>query len=206
MEKSWIELETNYITDINKISLRGIAEQNDVSYQHVRRYAAQNNWTHKREQYATSLLQKTKEKVADFMSNDAAATIKKHFEVSSRLLEILEGAISMPGEFNKVIEKLRVDSNRDEWRVIEIGALAEKRVETVVNSLVQLQKMQWETLSIMSEMERVKAERLRLEMEKKKGASVSFQVYNDGFIEALKGHEVAALLDSIESGQDGLKS
>lgn len=76
MGKPWVELETDYITDINKISLRDIAEQNDISYQHVRRYAAQNNWTRKREQYATSLLQKTKEKVADSMSNDATATIK----------------------------------------------------------------------------------------------------------------------------------
>lgn len=206
MEKSWIELETDYITDINKISLKDIAEQNDVSYQHVRRYAAQNNWTHKREQYATSLLQKTKEKVAGFMSDDAAATIKKHFELSSKLLEILEDAISTPGEFNKVIEKLRVDRNFDEWRVIEIDTLAEKRLETVVNTLVQLQKMQRETLDIMLVMEQVKLEKLRLEMETQKGENVSFQVYNDGFIEALKGHEVAALLDSIESGQDGLKS
>lgn len=126
--------------------------------------------------------------------------------MSSRLLEILEDAISTPGEFNKVIEKLRVDSNRDEWRVIEIDALAEKRFETVVNTLMQLQKMQRETLDIMLEMERVKAERLRLEMETEKGARVSSQVYNDGFIEALKGHEVAALLDSIDSGLDGLKS
>lgn len=206
MEKSWFEIETDYVTSMNQCSLRDIAEQNNVSYQHVRRYAAQNNWTRKREQYATSLLQKTKEKIVEFTSDEAAATIRRHFEASNKLLEILQQAINTPGEFNKVIEKLRVGKNHDEWHVIEIDVLAEKRFETVVNTLMQLQKMQHETLDIMLELERVKVERLRLETKAEKVGNVSFQVYNDGFIEALKDHEVVALLDSIESGQDGLKS
>lgn len=189
-EISWVDIETEYVTDMRKkpCTLKGLAEKYDVSYQRIRDYSAENDWAGKRKKHQTITKQKTAEKIAELTSDDAAQATARHFEASNKLLDILEDAISTPGEFNKVVEKLRVDENYDVVRVVEIEALAEKRLATVVNTLSNIQKMQRETLDIQREKERVAIERERIAIAKESGVEDEYE--DDGFMDALKGVKV----------------
>ena len=167
-EISWVDIETEYVTDMRKkpCTLKGLAEKYCVSVSRMYTYASENDWTNKREEHRRNTATKTAEKIAELTSDDAAQATARHFEASNKLLDILEGAISTPGEFNKVVEKLRVSEDSEKVQVIEIDALAEKRLATVVSTLASIQKMQRETLDIRNAKQQAELEKTRSDMTK----------------------------------------
>ncbi len=181
-EISWVDIETEYVTDMRKkpCTLKGLAEKYGVSYQRIRDYSAENDWAGKRNNHQTITKQKTAEKIAELTSDDAAQATARHFEASNKLLDILEGAISTPGEFNKVVEKLRVDEDYDVVRVVEIDALAEKRLATVVSTLASIQKMQRETLDIRNAKQQAELEKTRSDMTKDDLAPIEITIKGVG--------------------------
>ena len=190
VDVSWVDIETEYVTDMRKkpCTLKSLAEKYGISVSRMYTYASENDWTDKREEHRRNTATKTAEKIAELTSDDAAQATARHFAASNQLLGILEDAISTPGEFNKVVEKLRVDENYDVVRVVEIEALAEKRLATVVNTLSSIQKMQRETLDVQREKERVAIERERIAIAKESGVEDEYE--DDGFMDALKGVKV----------------
>lgn len=182
---SWIEIETEYVTDIRKkpCTFKDLAEKYGVSTSRVGEYASQHEWTSKREKHRKNTVKKTTEKIAELTSDDAAQATVRHFTASNKLLEILEGAINKPGEFNKVVEKLRVgEFGEEEVQVVRVDALAEKRLATVVTSLANIQKMQRETLDIMNAREEAALEKTNIELEtlkKNDGNQVTKVVFVD---------------------------
>lgn len=63
-EISWVDIETEYVTDMRKkpCTLKGLAEKYGVSLQRVKEYAAECEWTAKRNKHHTNTIQKTVEK------------------------------------------------------------------------------------------------------------------------------------------------
>lgn len=168
---SWVEIETEYTTDIRKkpCTLKSLADKYGVSERRVEEYAANNNWAIKRGKYAETLREKTVAKTAELISDDAAAVTARHFDISKKLLDVLEDAVNTPGEFNKVVEKLRVgEFGEEEIRVEQIDAFAEKRLASVVTSLANLQKMQRQTLDVMNMREQLALEQAHLNIDKTK--------------------------------------
>lgn len=181
-EISWVDIETEYVTDMRKkpCTLKGLAEKYCVSVSRMYTYASENDWTNKREEHRRNTATKTAEKIAELTSDDAAQATARHFEASNKLLDILEGAISTPGEFNKVVEKLRVDEDYDVVRVVEIDALAEKRLATVVSTLASIQKMQRETLDIRNAKQQAELEKTRSDMTKDDIAPIQIEILGVG--------------------------
>lgn len=73
-EISWVDIETEYVTDMRKkpCTLKGLAEKYGVSFQRVKEYAAECGWTGKRRNHKETTKKKTAEKIAELTSDDAA--------------------------------------------------------------------------------------------------------------------------------------
>lgn len=179
---SWVEIETEYITDIRKkpCTLKELAKKYGMSASRIGEYASQHEWTDKRDKHRKNTVKKTTEKIAELTSDEAAQATARHFNASNKLLEILEGAINVPGEFNKVVEKLRVgEFGEEEVQVVEVNALAEKRLATVVTSLASIQKMQRETLDIKNAKEEKAIQQAQLNIDKTREEKIRLQKLNE---------------------------
>jgi hypothetical protein len=79
---SWVKLENEYVTDIRKkpCNLKYFSEFYNIDYDYLRRYAANNEWNKKRENYITNVSQKIIEKSA----NKDAERIAKLLEITDK--------------------------------------------------------------------------------------------------------------------------
>lgn len=161
---SWAEIETEYVTDIRRkpCTLKDLAEKYGVPLQTVKEYAARNQWTEKRNQHRTIVIRKTAEKTAELVSDDIARVTARHLRLSDMLLEVIERALQDKDEFYKYVEVLRTGYGPGEFedtlRVEKLDALNEKKLQSVVSSLHQVQRMQRQTLGILDERDRRKLE------------------------------------------------
>lgn len=161
---SWAEIETEYVTDIRRkpCTLRDLAEKYGVPLQTVKEYAARNEWTEKRNQHRTNVIQKTAEKTAELVSNDIAQVTARHLRLSNKLLEVIEEALHDEKQFYKYVEILRTGYGPGEFddrlAVEVLDAINEKKLQSIVSSLQQVQRMQRQTLGILDEKEKRKLE------------------------------------------------
>jgi transposase len=187
---SWLEIETEYVTDIRKkpCTLKELSEKYRVPFQTIKEYASKNKWTEKRNKHRTTVVQKTVEKTAEIISDDIAKATARHFLLSSKLLDVIERALSDPDEFYRIVEKLRTGygpGEFDEKIVTEVvDALNDSKLLNVVNALEKVQKMQRQTLGILDEKDRQK---LDIEMYKLMPQDEEEDTEDDGFLDALKG-------------------
>jgi phage terminase small subunit len=185
---SWIEIENEYVTDIRKkpCTLKDLAEKYGIPYKRVREYAAEHQWTEKRDKYRTNVGQKTAEKTAEIISNELSTVTARHFRVSDKLISIIEQALEDENELYKYVEKLRQGygpGEFDESIVVDVkDALNDSKLVNIVNSLEKLQKMQRQTLGILDAKDQHK-----IEMDKRKMGDDDTEYEDDGFLEALDG-------------------
>lgn len=188
---SWVEIENVYVTDIRKkpCTLKDLAESYNIPLQTVKEQSSVNNWVEKRNRHRTNTIQKTTEKISERISDDLADATIRHFNISNKLLNVLEQAVNTPDEFNKVTEILRTGyapGEFDERIVVEVvDALNEKKLSTVINSLDRIQKMQRQTLGILDAKDQHK-----VEMDKRKLGDDDEEFEDDGFLEALNAETV----------------
>lgn len=169
-EISWIDIENEYVTDIRKkpCTLKDLAEKYGIQYKRVREYAAENNWTEKRDNYRTNIGQKTVEKSAELISDNLAEITARHFMVSDKLLKVIEDALSDENEFYKYVDKLKSGDDLGYRETIEmetLDALNESKLLTVVNAMDKIQKMQRQTLNIFDAKDLVSMEKVKAETE-----------------------------------------
>lgn len=186
-EISWIDIENEYVTDIRKkpCTLKDLAEKYGIQYKRVREYAAENNWTEKRDNYRANVGQKTVEKSAELISDNLAEITARHFMMSDKLLKVIEDALSDENEFYKYVDKLKSGDNLGYRETIEmetLDALNESKLLTVVNAMDKIQKMQRQTLGILDAKDQHK-----VEMDKRKLGDHEEEYEDDGFLEALEG-------------------
>jgi hypothetical protein len=185
---SWVEIENEYVTDIRKkpCTLKDLAEKYSIPYKRVREYAAEHQWTGKRDKYRTNVGQKTAEKTAEIISDELSVVTARHFRVSDKLLSIIEKALEDDNEFYKYVEKLRTGYGPGEFtESIEtetLDALNEAKLLDVVNAAEKIQKMQRQTLGILDAKDQHK-----IEMDKRKMGDADEEFEDDGFLEALNG-------------------
>lgn len=138
----WLKLENEYVTDIsgNPVTLKGLSEKYDISFQVIQNYSADNNWTEKRKNYIRNTLEKTQEKLSDQTADVIAQIV---------------------GNINSALLKATTELHTHE-EVNGFGQLITQETETVrtgkldrlVKSLTALQK--------------IEIEREKLEIEKQK--------------------------------------
>ena len=138
----WLKLENEYVTDIsgNPVTLKGLSEKYDISFQVIQNYSADNNWTEKRKNYIRNTLEKTQEKLSDQTADVIAQIV---------------------GNINSALLKATTELHTHE-EVNGFGQLITQETETVrtgklerlVRSLTALQK--------------IEIEREKLEIEKQK--------------------------------------
>jgi phage terminase small subunit len=161
---SWVDIESEFVTDVRKkpISLKDLAMKYNLSYSSLRRYAAENQWSDKRKKHVATVKQKTTEKAANIIAADVAKATARHFSLSSKLLDVVEKAVSDPKEFNRFVEKLRIGNGPGEFTeeitAEEVDALNDAKLLNVVNALDKIQKMQRQTLGILDEKDKKKLE------------------------------------------------
>lgn len=187
---SWLEIEKDYVTDIRRkpCTLKSLAEKYGIPIQTVKEYASRNDWTDKRANHRTTVLQKTTEKTAELISNDIAKATARHFSASNKLLAVIEEALGDEQQFYKYVEKLRVGFGPGEFEEsIEgevLDSLNEAKLLNTVSALEKVQKLQRQLIGILDEKDRRK-----LEMDQRRffGESEDEQEEDDGFMEALDG-------------------
>ena len=86
---NWVILENEYVTDIsrNPITLKGLSEKYDISFNTIEDYSKKNNWKEKRKKYHGNVTEKFKEKLSDKTSDVMAQIINN---VNSALLQATE--------------------------------------------------------------------------------------------------------------------
>lgn len=199
-EPSWIGIENEYVTDIRKkpCTLKDLAKKHNISISRIEKYAAENNWSNKRNNYAETVQQKHKEKSAELISNDLAEVTARHFRLSDKLLKVVENALSDDQEFYKYVEKLKSGDDlgfRESIEMETLDALNESKLLTVVNAADKLQKMQRQTLGILDAKDKHK-----VEMDKRKMGDLADEYEDDGFIEALGNAAVEVWDDDSDDG------
>ncbi|WP_445506804.1 hypothetical protein [Niallia sp. 03190] len=188
---SWIELENEYVTDINRkpCTLEDLGIKYSIPIGTIEKYSMDNQWSVKRKQYKEILKQKHIEKTAERISNDLSKVTARHFTVSDKLLSIIEDALSDQDELYKYVEKLRQGYEPGVFQEsIEVDvkpALNEKKLLDVTNALDKIQKMQRQSLDILDAKDKHK-----VEMDKRKLGGDDDEYEDDGFLEALDGKEV----------------
>lgn len=188
-EISWIDIETEYVTDIRKkpCTLEELSNKYEIAMQTIFDYSAANLWSEKRRAYKETTKKKTIEKTAEIISNEIAEHTAKHLSISDRLLNVLNDALSDEDELYKVVVKLRTGYGKgefDEKITTEVmSALNDAKLLNMVNALDKIQKMQRQTLGIMDEHVKQK-----LELDKAKaGTGEEVETEDDGFMDALQG-------------------
>nr|WP_285615134.1 hypothetical protein [Bacillus badius] len=200
---SWIDIENEYVTDIRRkpCTLRSLAEKYNVSMSRIEKYAAENDWSTKRSNYAESVQEKHKQKTAERISDDLAEATARHFRVSDKLLSVIESALEDDNEFYKVVEKLRTGYGPGEFSeeiVMEtVDALNESKLLNVVNAADKLQKMQRQTLGILDVKDQHK-----IEMDRKKFGGDDEEYEDDGFNDALHAMTAEVWADDNSEGEE----
>ncbi|MED5050646.1 phage terminase small subunit-related protein [Anoxybacillus rupiensis] len=185
---SWVEIENEYVTDIRRkpCTLEELSKKYNIPFQTIKVYAAKNNWTEKRNQHRTNVVQKTAEKTAEMISDDLSAVTARHLRVSDKLISIIEEALEDENELYKYVEKLRQGYGKgafEESIVVDVkDALNDAKLLNIVQSLEKLQKMQRQTLGILDAKDQHK-----IEMDKRKMGDDDTEFEDDGFLDALDG-------------------
>jgi len=185
---SWVEIENEYVTDIRKkpSTLKDLSKKYNIPLQTIKEYSARNNWTEKRNQHRTNIVQKTAEKTAEIISDELSIVTARHLRVSDKLIDIIEKALEDENELYKYVEKLRQGYGPGEFEesiVVDVkDALNDSKLVNIVNSLDKLQKMQRQTLGILDAKDQHK-----VEMDKRKMGDADEEFEDDGFLEALNG-------------------
>ena len=138
----WLKLENEYVTDIsgNPVTLKGLSEKYDISFNTIEDYSKKNNWKEKRKEYHGNVTEKFKEKLSDQTADVMAQIV---------------------GNINSALLKATTELHTHE-EVNGFGQLITQETETVrtgklerlVRSLTALQK--------------IEIEREKLEIEKQK--------------------------------------
>lgn len=106
---SWIDIENEYVTDVRKkpCTLGELAEKYNLSYEYLRRYAAEREWKEKRKKYITN----TSQKIIDKSSEQDA----------DRILRLLRIADTASEKAEKALEQLEtyMVKNKTKTRTIE---------------------------------------------------------------------------------------
>lgn len=154
-EISWVDIENEYVTDIRKkpCRLKDLANKYNIDYDYLRRYAAENEWSNKREEFITSTSQKIKEKSSEIISDDIVKYKIKHLTISDKVLDEVNKALDNPHELYTVVEKLRQGYGAGEFKeeiaTEVLDVINDSKVVNIVNVLDKLQKMQRQTLGIL---------------------------------------------------------
>ena len=163
-----------------------MSKKYNIPLQTIKEYSARNNWTEKRNQHRTNIVQKTAEKTAEIISDELSIVTARHLRVSDKLIDIIEKALEDENELYKYVEKLRQGYGPGEFEesiVVDVkDALNDSKLVNIVNSLDKLQKMQRQTLGILDAKDQHK-----VEMDKRKMGDADEEFEDDGFLEALNG-------------------
>jgi phage terminase small subunit len=183
---SWVKIENEYVTDIRKkpCTLKDLAIKYGISYDYIRQYASDADWKEKRKLHLTNASQKTAEKSAELISNDLSKVTARHFDISDKLLGVLEKSLQDENQFYMYVEKLRTGEGQgyfsEEIAMETLSTLNESKLLSVVNTLEKLQKMQRQTLDILDAKDMHK-----IEMDYKKLDGDEEVYEDDGFEDAL---------------------
>lgn len=158
---SWVEIENEYVTDIRRkpCTLKDLSQKYNIEYKRVREYAAENNWTGKRDKYRTNIGQKAAEKTAELISSEIAKYKAKHLNISDKLLGYLDEALSDKTELYKHVAKLRTGYGPGEFNEKitseTLDNINDSKLLNMVNALSKLQKIQRQTLGIFDEKDKL---------------------------------------------------
>lgn len=161
-EISWIDIENEYVTDIRKKpwTLEKLSKKYNISFSRIEKYARENEWTSKREDYAKTVREKAMEKTSDIISTNIAKYQAKHLNISDKIFNEVNKALDNPNELYTVVEKLRQGYGQGEFKEsIEtevLDVINDSKVVNIVNALDKLQKMQRQTLGILDEKDKIR--------------------------------------------------
>lgn len=144
---NWVILENEYVTDIsdNPITLKGLSEKYDVSFNTIQDYSADNDWSDKRQKYHRNITEKTREKLSDKTSDVMAQIINN---VNSALLQATE-ELHIHEEVNGFGQLITIPTN----------TVRTTKLERLVKAITSIQK--------------VELEKEKIEIEKQKHNSVN---------------------------------
>lgn len=189
---SWVEIENEYVTDIRKkpCSLEFLSEKYDIPLQTIKDYSSRHKWSQKRTEYKLNTNQKIVEKTAEIISDDIAKYKAQHLSITDNILNQINKALDNPNELYSFVEKFREgngDGSYTEYSDVKIhDTLNENKVVKIVTAVEKLQRMQRQTLDILSvdAQERLELERKKVEIAQSKVPSKE-QVSLQGQITAL---------------------
>lgn len=135
----WIKLENEYVTDIsdNPITLKGLSEKYNVSFNTIQDYSADNNWSDKRQKYHRNITEKTQEKLSDKTANVMAQIINN---VNSALLQATE-ELHIHEEVNGFGKLITIPTD-----TVRVGKLSK-----LVKAITSIQKIELEKEKIQIE-------------------------------------------------------
>lgn len=189
---SWLEIENEYVTDIRKnpCSLESLSKKYKIPLQTIKDYSSKNQWSKKRTEYKLNTNQKIVEKTAEIISDDIAKYKAQHLSITDNILNQINKALDNPNELYSFVEKFREgngDGSYTEYSDVKIhDTLNENKVVKIVTAVEKLQRMQRQTLDILSvdAQERLELERKKVEIAQSKVPSKE-QVSLQGQITAL---------------------
>ena len=136
---NWVKLENEYVTDIsdNPITLKGLSEKYNVSFNTIQDYSADNNWSDKRQKYHRNITEKTQEKLSDKTANVMAQIINN---VNSALLQATE-ELHIHEEVNGFGKLITIPTD-----TVRVGKLSK-----LVKAITSIQKIELEKEKIQIE-------------------------------------------------------
>ena len=152
---SWIDIENEYVTDINKrpCTLESLSKKYSISIHTIKDKSQKNKWNDKRTEYKKKILQKSQEKTSDMISDQIAAYKAKHLKISDKILNEIAKALDNQDELYTIVEKLRQGYGPGEFKEsIEtevLDVINDSKVVNLTNALDKIQKMQRQTLGIL---------------------------------------------------------
>lgn len=109
MAVNWHEIKTEYVN--GNISLRKLAENVGVSYSQIAKVAASEKWKESREnqriKIESSTNQKTEEKIAEVLSEEAAAKARirlKLIKMAEDWVDKQEGSVNDPADYRRIVQ------------------------------------------------------------------------------------------------------
>jgi len=163
-EISWVDIENEYVTDVRKkpCTLKGLANKYSIPFKTIMDFSTKNKWKEKRKKHHGNIKEKTATKAAEYISSDVAKTIAKHYRISDKLIDVVEKVLADDHELYRHVEKLRTSYGpgdfKDELATEVLDAINDSKLLNIVNALEKIQKMQRQTLGIIDEKDKQKAE------------------------------------------------
>ena len=139
----WITIEKDFITSEIDYTYKEIAEKHNINYLTLKKRACDYNWREKREKHKLKIINKACNKVA--------------MQKADKIVEITNNVLDALYQSTKELQDYEEVNNQGEIVKVELSTIQIKKVESIVKSITQIQRVQLEKQRV--DLEKMKIER-----------------------------------------------